>query len=187
MVRTFLAIDLPAEQKKILEKIQNRWKSFRAGIRWVPPDRMHLTLKFLGDINTFQLKQVINTTRNICSNHSSFNLSLGAAGVFPGTRRPRVLWIGLTGDTRDLILLHDHIEEHLAAIGFPPESRRYSPHLTMGRVRSSRQISRLIDAVYDEQIRSAPFQVSEVTIYESILTPESPVYTVLDRCPLACS
>ncbi|MEA3385709.1 MAG: RNA 2',3'-cyclic phosphodiesterase [Thermodesulfobacteriota bacterium] len=184
MVRTFLAIDLPSTQRKILEKHQGRWKSAKADVRWIYPSNIHLTLKFLGEIQESSKERVIVACKEVCCLHRGFSLFVNDTGIFPNLRRPRILWIGIGGETDLLCKLQNSIETALEEKGFPREDRAFTPHLTVGRVRSHRKLSRLLEVFLKDKIAIEPFIVKEVIVYKSQLTPRGPLYSPLARCPL---
>jgi 2'-5' RNA ligase len=184
MVRTFLAIDLPGTQRKILEEHQDRWKSAKADVRWIYPSNMHLTLKFLGEIQESSTKSLTTVCKEVCCLYSGFSLFLNGTGIFPNLRRPRILWIGIGGETGLLCKLQDNIETALEEKGFPREDRVFRPHLTVGRIRSPRKLSRLLEVFVKDEIVIKPFTVKEVIVYKSQLTPHGPLYSPLARCPL---
>ena len=184
MIRTFLAIDLPGTQRKIIEEHQGRWKSTKADLRWIDPSNMHLTLKFLGEIQESSKGSVKTVCKEVCCLHRGFSLFLNGTGIFPNLRRPRILWIGIGGETDLLCKLQNNIETALEEKGFSREDRAFTPHLTVGRVRSPRKLSRLVDVFLKDKIVIEPFKVEEVIVYKSQLTPRGPLYSPLARCPL---
>ena len=184
MVRTFLAIDLPNILLKILEDHQGRWKSAKADVRWVIPSSMHLTLKFLGEIPQSSVEQVIAVCKELCCQHRGFHLKLNGTGTFPNLKRPRILWVGIGGSTHRLCELQDSIETALGKMGFPQEKRGFSPHMTVGRIRSSRRLSGLLELFLKDEIVSKPFVVQGVTVYKSQLTPRGPIYHPMAECLL---
>ena len=184
MVRTFLAIDLPDRQRKILEEHQGRWKSAKADVKWIYPSNMHLTLKFLGEIQESTIESVIAVCREVCCLYRSFSLFLNDTGVFPNLRRPRVLWIGIGGEADILCKLQGSIEAALEKKEFPREGRVFKPHLTVGRIRSPRGLPRLLEVFVRDKIVIEPFAVKEVIVYKSRLTPSGPLYSPLARCGL---
>lgn len=185
MVRTFLAIDLPDSILKAIGTIIQSWRLRGANVRWIVPERMHLTLKFLGEVEANLIPLIIERCESVSINTTEFSLELGETGVFPTAKRPRILWIGIYGDTKALCILQEGIEDTLAGIGIPRDERPFVPHLTVGRIRSQRGIHRLIGPFLRTEIPLISFRVTSLSLYKSTLTPKGPVYELLGRCPLA--
>lgn len=183
MVRTFLAIDLPPEVRSILEHTQRELKKSGADVRWVRASGIHLTLKFLGEIPEGTVPGVVGTATKVCAGIRCFRVQVRGLSAFPNLKRPRVFWAGVCGDLEPLRGLQSSLEKGLEALGFPAENRPFSPHLTLGRVRSSRGLSCLLKALVNVGIETDPFTVGEVRVYQSILSREGPAYQVLGICP----
>ncbi|NIA08830.1 MAG: RNA 2',3'-cyclic phosphodiesterase [Nitrospiraceae bacterium] len=184
MVRTFLAIDLPDTQNKIIEGHKAQWRSIKTDARWIASTKMHLTLIFLGKIQKLSLGQVIATCRDVCYKDQPFSLALKGTGTFPGPERPRILWVGIGGETYHLHRLQRDLESALEKKGFPQEDRAFLPHLTVGRIRSPHRLSSTMDIFMRDEITSPLFLVNEIIVYESLLLPKGPIYKPLARCPL---
>ena len=183
-LRLFIAIELPPEVKQALARLQTKLKTGRdTPVKWVATDAMHLTLQFLGDVDA-GLTGKINAALEIAARGTSpFRLELTGLGVFPGTARVRVVWVGLGGQVDELLNLQKCIETALVHLGFTPESRPFTAHLTLGRVRdnatpSERQaLGQLIEKT---AFKDAPgFDVKNVRLVQSQLRPQGPVYTLL--------
>jgi 2'-5' RNA ligase len=183
-VRAFIAIDLSTEIYQKLEKVLQDLKGSmgKAPVRWVPATNIHLTIKFLGDVsmgNLDMLKEIIQTE---AKRHLSFELSVGEVGTFPSNRRPRVIWVGVEAPP-ELEALHRGIETETARLGYAPEDRPFSPHLTLGRVSRNvnpgelRQISETLES-YKVGFLGA-MRVSAVHLYRSDLQPGGSIYTRL--------
>ncbi len=185
MVRTFLAIDLPDRVLKYIGTAIESWRLHGANVRWVVPERIHLTLKFLGEVEANLIPSIIEGCSSISTDTTEFSLELGETGVFPTIERPRILWIGIYGDIMILRKLQRGIEDVLAGIGIAKEQRPFIPHLTVGRVRSPRGIHRLMGPFMKTEIPLASFRVTSLSLYRSTLTPKGPIYDLLGRCPLA--
>ncbi len=136
-IRSFIAIELSNSLKDGLDRLEDELKSAapNAGIKWVDPDAIHLTLKFLGSINGRQVSAVSRVMELVGREDAPFQLQPGVLGAFPNLRRPQVVWIGLGGDIERLKALQQRLDSNLTAIGFAAESRSFSPHLTLARVR----------------------------------------------------
>lgn len=187
-MRTFIAIELDKDLKKILFNYIQDLESARAKIRWVKPEGMHLTLKFLGEINHSQADQVVNELEKITSHYAPFPLDLIGTGTFPpNSRHPKVIWIGLRKDP-SLLALATEIEDKMAHLGFSREKREFTPHLTLGRVKSQAGINALLSRL--EQKKNYHFgqmKVKKITFFRSTLKPTGAEYTPLKEFNLPCS
>ena len=191
-IRTFIAIDLPTQAKNSLASLTQTLKSRGlSGVRWVNPTGIHLTLKFLGNIPPAMTPRILSALEAASQGHPPFNLSLGDFGVFPNPNNPRVLWIGLNGDLFPLAQLQSSVEKHCRSLGFDPERRPFTPHLTLGRVRRrlpQSQQDLVHTAVLDETTANAPqWPVQEVHLIHSTLTPQGAIYRSLGAIPLPSS
>ncbi|MCZ6512618.1 MAG: RNA 2',3'-cyclic phosphodiesterase [Nitrospinae bacterium] len=181
-MRTFIAIDIPPSVVKAITVIQNRFKSLGLHASWVRPGNIHLTLKFLGDIDPNQVPGIRDKITVALAPLAPIEVSLDRVGVFPDLKRPRVLWVGLKDEKGALETLHFGLEQALASAGFPADLRPFSPHLTLARIKSRRGTKELqneLDALLSEGIAPNPFPVGSVQLYESQLTPKGSIYTVL--------
>ncbi len=177
-LRLFVAIAVPPEVLEILIDIQNRFKNLDLDAKWVKPENIHLTLKFLG--NTSKVPQIKQGLVKAVNNEPEFKLSLGGAKVFPDMKRPRVLGVGLQSSCEPLAQLHKNVEGHLALLGFHPESRPFSPHWTLARIKSGKN-KKLLAQQLNIIGHVASFKVKSVRLYQSQLTPEGATYTVLEE------
>lgn len=189
-VRTFIAIGLPAEVRNSLARCQEMLGAAAARYaKWVNPEGIHLTLKFLGNVDDFKLPDLAEALRRSVSGLPSFRLSTGALGSFPSPRNPRVVWVGLEGDLEALQTLHRAMEEALTPLGFPPEGRDFAPHLTLARLRETAthgdkaQLARSLAEIQLE--RAAIMPVDEIIVMKSELARTGAIYTRLYVIPLA--
>ena len=184
-LRTFIAIPLPAELKAILAAAGRALDSQLPSdsVRWVRPEQMHLTLIFLGDTPLAQLPAVQQAMDRAAGDQARFHLSLGNPGCFPNCRRPRVLWLGLSAGAAACQALKAGLDAQLASLGWAPEKRPFTPHLTLGRARRNGKLPPLDLAA----ITTTPFRwpVNEIRLYESELRPAGPRYTVRHSAGLA--
>jgi 2'-5' RNA ligase len=187
-IRSFIAIELSEEARMVLARLQSRLKeaSPPKTVRWTDPRNVHLTLHFLGDLAEDRLQDVSRTLRDAAAEHAPFSLNLSNLGCFPNTRRARIVWVGLTGDTDYLAALQGNLGDRLKkAVGFEPESRPYSPHLTIGRVNKGVTQNRLreLGQVLEQQIPGvghlAVLPVDHIHFIRSDLKPDGPIYTSL--------
>jgi 2'-5' RNA ligase len=187
-MRLFIAIDINEEIRKALGELQRqlqRKADFRQGdVKWVRPELIHLTLKFLGEVEDEKITSVCETVKDVAGKHESFELNIESVGCFGG-RSAKVLWVG-TGDGKDKLFdLQKDLEEKLALAGFAPEDREFSGHLTLCRIKSSAAGFKLAAMSKDfEDLRLGVISVDSVSVYQSQLTPAGPVYTVLGNYKL---
>lgn len=177
LLRTFIAIELPPDTqaylfqtgKKMAAQISSR------AVRWVAPENMHLTLRFLGDTAEDKLPLIAADLDKICQEFELFNLHLNEIGCFPNRKRPRVIWAGLAGGVKKLMALQGQIETAVQALGWQEDNRPFRAHLTIGRVKDQNQAKHL---VWDQALEKKAVPVSAVNLIESQLRPTGPVYTV---------
>ena len=175
-MRLFIAVELPEAAKQGLTRIQESLKRScpRCPARWVSPENTHLTLNFLGDVDASRLPDVKEAVTQTSTAFEGFELALGDVGAFPSLERPRVLWVGMRGDMNRLTL---------SALGFAPEARPFSPHLTLARVGDevfSADRKRLGEAAAALTCSTdCAVAVHRLSLIRSQLTPGGPVYTVL--------
>lgn len=159
-VRSFIAIPLPQEGIAVLEEtVQGLDAEFGKCVRWVRPEGMHLTLKFMGDIPAALVERVLEALPQVTAGFSPFGLTIAGLGVFPNPRRPRVLWAGVQGDLETLSALQLAVDDAVGNLGLPKEMRAFSPHLTLGRVRrevSEVQLSKIGQVMADGKLPSNP-------------------------------
>jgi len=180
-IRSFIAVEMPAAVKAELGAIIERLQPQRHRcVKWVASDGIHLTLKFLGNIDTNAVPAVVVAIEQAASGIPAMELSLGGLGMFPNERRPRVVWVALDGDTGPLAELQRNIENAMRPLGFEPEGRKFTPHLTLGRVRENaspkerKDIGLSIESVKCDW--EMGFTVREVSLMKSTLTPSGAIY-----------
>jgi RNA 2',3'-cyclic 3'-phosphodiesterase len=184
VVRSFIAISLPdnvrAELTSLEEKLKVRRHPF---VKWVDPESMHLTLKFLGNVTADSVPQVAEAVSRVAMAHASLKLQVSGTGAFPSWQRPQVVWVGVGGDLDKLNALQRELESALAPLGYPPESRSFSAHLTLGRLRDRvtpddrRRFAEFAQKV--EFKTSLSFDVGAIQLMKSQLTPAGPIYSEL--------
>ena len=184
-LRVFVAVEIPKGLLTALDAVQSELRQQGVRARWVRPGSIHLTLKFLGNIPAGQVPDVADAMRAAVCRHSPMRLSAGGIGVFPGIRRPRVIWIGLSGQTDCLSELQRGLDERLSAIGFPKDERAFRGHLTIGRFSETADYSlmaHMLTSYADKMLGG--FEVREVVLFQSDLQPQGPVYTALAKAKL---
>lgn len=157
-------------------------------MRWAPPERLHLTLKFLGDTSPEKVPLLAEILAENANTFSRFVVELGDVGAFPDLRKPQTVWLGVEREA-ELTRLAKGIDQAVWKLGFEREARAYRPHLTLGRVKSSRGLGALAEALGAGVGKADRIEwpVNEVELIQSELRPEGPLYTILHRFPLRCS
>ena len=179
-IRTFIAIDLPESVLRAIAKAQDKLRRAGFGIRWVRPQGIHLTLKFLGDIEKDTVEKIHGAMEAAARSVSPPTLRGEGFGVFPDFRRPRVVWVGIAGDLEVLQGLQRDLDSELNGLGFPREKRAFKGHLTLGRAKGRLDGNQLRRALQRfEDFRTEPFTAEAVTLFQSDLRPTGAVYTKL--------
>ena len=185
-IRVFIALDLPSWAKQALDEVIQKLRTdLPSGVRWVDPSVVHLTLKFLGDIDSSSVADILEamTSAVKATQGERFGLRLSGLGLFPNPDQPRVLWAGLDGDLDALRALQERVDEAASQLGFAKERRPFTPHLTLGRVRDGatadlrRRVSSSLAATHMED--GEPWEPDAIRLIQSTLTPQGAVYTNL--------
>ena len=180
MIRSFLAIELPEPILRKIEEVEADLKSAHPDVRWVSPEKIHLTLKFFGNIEESRIDSIFKSIEEPVRSTQPFSLKVQGVGAFPSTKSPRVIWMGLVNGSEILTSFQKEIEAQLEKIGFQLEDRRFRPHLTLGRVKSSRGKDDLAQRMEKhKEGEFGDFQVERVILFKSDLKPSGPIYTTL--------
>jgi len=184
-IRTFVAIKISAEMEKELGRFLAELKKDRADVKWVNHESIHLTLKFLGNLTASQVESVIEVVQKASVEFSIFHLKADEKGAFPNLKRPKVFWVGLSqADDSTLLNLQSKMETELAEIGFEKEVRKFHPHLTIGRVRRFKNLDDITEKFMAYELAEIEFEVKEILIMKSVLTPKGAVYSIQKAIPL---
>jgi len=188
-VRCFIAVELPEEIKAALSRLQAQLKSgAQFPVKWVDPYSIHLTLKFLGNVNADMTSQITEAMKEGAQGVSPLHLEIKDLGVFPNLRRVQVVWVGVSGDLDKLRQLQRDIESALARLGFAPEGRAFTPHLTLARVReraSPDERQRLGELIAGTKFEAEnAFPVEAVSLMRSQLTREGAIYSKISAVAL---
>lgn len=185
-IRAFIAIEAPTEVQAQAAQLIEQLKGSPAAIKWVEPDEMHWTLKFLGEVELTDIGDICKAVIAAAASFSPFDVESHGVGAFPNLANPKTLWIGLRRGGEAMIALQQAIERALAPLGFREEARRFQPHLTIGRVRNSAnggtELGKLIRRHQD--FIGSVSTVFEVLVLSSELTREGPIYDSLGRARL---
>ncbi|MFZ5447080.1 MAG: RNA 2',3'-cyclic phosphodiesterase [Thermodesulfobacteriota bacterium] len=185
MIRAFLAIDLPDTMRPQLALLIEELKRSRAEVRWVTVNNIHLTMKFFGNVPDKEIDTLALAAREVAQTEVPFQLKATIAGAFPSPKAPRVVWLGLGGDVVPLNRLYYQLEKAFDKLGYPPEGRAFHPHLTLGRVKSPAnrdKLARMLETM--PPLDWPPFEVKELILFQSVLSPKGSTYTPLKVIPL---
>ncbi len=172
-MRSFIAIHLSDEVRKEILKLQDDLKKKYMGVKWVEPQNIHLTLKFLGEIDN--VEKVSVCIKRAVKGETTFEINCKDVGAFPDIRRVRVIWVGV-GLGRDRVInLMKKLENELAKIGIPKEEGEKIPHITLGRVKKGRV------SLPELKFETQPFKVKEIYLMKSTLTSSGPIYSVIEK------
>lgn len=179
-IRVFIAFHLPEDLRGHIRGVQEHLRSCGLRMRWVAPENIHLTLKFLGDIDPSDTEPIAQAMSEAAEGTSPLHLGAKGLGVFPTVRKARVLWIGLTGDTHALIQLQNRLADRLADLGYEKESRSFKAHLTIARAKESPDPKQVLEAMEKFAAFASPnFSAGELILWQSQLKPSGAVYTKL--------
>ena len=187
-IRAFIAIELPDAVSDALSLVRGRLRAERHPyVKWVDPGGIHLTLKFLGNIDAEKVSPITEAIARAAQGVSPFRLELGGLGAFPNLRRPNVIWVAVKGDVERLASLQRGIDHFLVPFGFSPESRPFTAHLTLGRLRqgaSAGERQRIGESLTTAKPEEVPFQAGEISLMRSTLTPSGAIYSRISSIPL---
>ncbi|MEN6479208.1 MAG: RNA 2',3'-cyclic phosphodiesterase [Anaerolineales bacterium] len=190
MIRTFIAIHLTPEILAELRRTQEALRATTGGPagRWVSPANLHLTVKFLGDVDGARLPEIYATVDTVADNYGPLTLTLSELGCFPHERQPRIVWAGITEPSGQLQRLAEQLDLALSSLGYARESRPFRPHLTLARVneRAPRdQVAALGQAAMSYQLEPRTMVARAVAVVRSDLRPQGPLYTDLHLAALS--
>jgi 2'-5' RNA ligase len=183
-MRTFIAIEVPSEVKSALAALQTELRRAGADVSWTGPENIHLTLRFLGEVDERRIGEVEEVCVASAAEFQPFTLRLNDTGVFPNARQPRILWVGLAGAIERAGEVRKRLDEGLALIGFEREEKDFRPHLTIGRIKSNRKTRELLALADASQVPALSFVVTEIVLMKSELHPAGSRYTPVARAPL---
>ena len=177
VVRTFICIEIPGSIKERISRLQDTLRQIEAQVSWTKPENIHLTLKFLGNVEATRIERVARALKIAADGIAPFEVTVSGTGCFPSARSPRVLWIGLSNVPEPLRQLYSNIEAELARERFEREKRKFSPHLTIGRVRAPGHSAQAAEALIAAGFEAETFTTTEVVLMRSDLKPTGSIYT----------
>ena len=179
--RIFVAVDISDEARRkvadYIETLRNKFPRLRVG--WDKPEKLHLTLKFIGDTDEKQLETLDMIVEKIASEISNFKFQISNTGVFPSVKNARVLWIDILDEKGSLAELNRQIEIECVKNGFPREKRNYKSHLTIARLREPHLSGKLVENHLQTNFEPVEMEVSAIVIYESRLQPTGSIYSIV--------
>jgi len=184
-MRIFIAIELPEEVKRGIAAVQEELKRSGASASWTRPEGIHLTLQFLGEVPDARVQEITAALAAAAEGTGALRLSVAGGGAFPNAKVPRVLWLGVTGDRERLAGLQAKVEGAMERLGFGREERKFSPHLTLARIKFPKprdNWQQLISSIKDRQFGT--FEAQQVSLMKSELRREGAVYTAIGRAEL---
>ncbi|TAL24658.1 MAG: RNA 2',3'-cyclic phosphodiesterase [Nitrospirae bacterium] len=183
-LRCFVAIELPDEIKKTIDEYVAKLMETKADVKWIPSKNLHLTLKFLGDTPEKIVPDISKRLSEITRLHNSFDIRISGAGVFPNIKYPRVIWLGIN-DSEEIIKLQRDMDEALKEFGFETDDREFRPHLTIGRIRSSKNKDVLIRELSTlKAVDFGKIEVKNIALMKSELKPGGAEHFRLIEIPI---
>lgn len=179
-LRTFIAVEMSPEVRSRARQLISRLQGTAAKVTWVKPEAMHLTLKFLGEVDLIDIPGVCQAVSGAVADLPPFEIEVHGAGAFPAAGRPRTIWLGVGRGVAEMVELHEAIERAVADLGFRRENRRFRPHLTLGRVRGDRDLLPLGQLVAEHaDFAGGVASVDEVVVFSSELEADGPLHEPL--------
>jgi len=178
-LRVFIAIELPDAVRAQMARLQEKLKEADADVKWVDPNNIHLTLKFVGEVEQDKLEILYAGVSEAVADQAKFPMSLAGIGAFPSLNRVQVVWIGVFSGAGEATDLAERIEASLAKRGFEAEKKKFVPHITIGRARSFRNVNSLVKLIEEIPFSSDDFTTTAVAVVKSELTPQGPIYSHL--------
>jgi 2'-5' RNA ligase len=181
-MRLFIAVNFPDEVKQTLGDFIRSLSKVPSDLKWVKEDNLHLTIQFLGNVSQEQVPAVSTALQNSLAGIAPFKLTLEGVGAFPSVERPRVFWAGISGETAPLLKLQRQVQREMELLGFEPEKRRFSPHLTLARARSPYGFSEVMDQALEGTGKGQIFgtaRIESIELMLSELQAKGPRYSVL--------
>ena len=185
-IRTFVAVEVDDAVREMAAELAQELSGAGGDVKWVEPENMHLTVKFLGEVDSREVHEVCRAVASAAEPVAPFSLEFRGAGAFPNARRPRTLWLGTGEGSESLAVLAERVEKALHEIGYPREGRRFHAHLTLGRVRrGGAELARLAELLGQyAEFDAGRTHVSQLAVFSSTLQRGRPAYDVLGRAKL---
>jgi len=172
-----VCIEIPESIKNRIDELDDSLRKTDAQVSWTRPSNIHLSLKFLGSVDASRIPDLAGAIKRAAHGIHPFEVEIGGTGCFPNARNPRVLWVGVSKIAEELRRLYSNIEEELAHEGFEKEKRKFSPHLTIGRIRTPRNAARVAEMLLNIGFETETFTATQVIVMRSDLNPKGSIYT----------
>ena len=185
-IRSFLAFELPVDIKRIIVKVSEDVRQLPLNVRRVNVDNIHITTVFMGDVQEEQIGPIQDVVKDVCQGYGPFSIAIKGIGLFGSRRNPRVLWIGLDGAIDRMACFRDDLQKGLRPFGIKEETRRFKPHLTLGRFRKGAKTGTHLDDLLSKyhDLTSPECIIEELVLFKSDLRPGGAVYSRLNGWPL---
>lgn len=181
-IRAFIAVEIDLQTKQKISNLVSSLEKSNADVKWITKEQMHLTLKFLGNVEQSKIQEISNVLKSIADNFKPFSISLSNIGGFPNLDHPRVIWVAINKNAGILKNIAEKIDLELEKSGLKKDSREFKSHLTLGRVRSSKNMAALIKLIKETAFSSEnDFNITKLILFRSALTPKGATYTVLSK------
>jgi RNA 2',3'-cyclic 3'-phosphodiesterase len=180
-IRAFFGIDSSGENKENIFAIQKILKEPESEIKWENKEKLHVTMKFLGDIDEYALKEMIQDIRNEVKIFEKFEMQFDVLGCFPNIKFPRVIWIGCKNQNDKLNQINEIIENVAVNFDFPKEKGKFHPHITLGRVKGNRGLDQIAELIKHLSFEKIVGTANEITVFKSTLQKSGSIYTIVDK------
>ena len=183
--RAFIAVSIPTDVCRRLAEIEKQLSASGADVKWVAEGNFHVTMKFLGDVDSNRIEELTEAICSAVQDMPPFEVALSGVGAFPNTRQPNVVWVGTSTGGDELKAIVERLDSSLECLGFAKEAKPFSPHITVGRTKTPRNFGQLREAIERlNDIQAGSFLVEEVALMKSDLRPSGQVYTKIAGCEL---
>jgi 2'-5' RNA ligase len=184
MMRLFIAMPLPRHIEEALARVILVFKESDARVKWVEPKNIHLTMKFLGETDEQMVPEISQAIETVSRKYNAVSGFINKVGAFPNPNKPRVVWAGMAEEIADLEKIATDIETEMEKLGFEKENRKFKSHLTLGRVKDSRQLGRLPSVLKGFELAPEKITFDRIVLFKSTLTPGGPIYDRLYEAKL---
>ncbi len=184
-LRSFIAVELPNDIHDSLQELQNNLKDSMPDVRWTKYGNIHLTLKFLGNVEPSKVDKISISIQNVANEFFPFTMSLARVGAFPNSRKPSIIWVGVEEGAEKIVEIANRIESSMEKLGFHREKRPFKPHLTIGRIRELKHPAVMAKSLENNEIGEiGKFRVEKLSFIKSQLDPSGSIYTTLSEALL---